>query len=164
MAIETALTLLVDSTGLKLSGPGEWLVEKHGSKNDRTAVYAAVAARHPEEEAIAPPRADAVFSTTVETAPTRHDRHIQAIAETGRMAWQRTSGYNARAKAEVAYRARHRQHPAQPYVRLCTPDLCPRRVKRRGTWAHAVPARLNAPRWTPEILARVPKGSFHSTQ
>jgi DDE family transposase len=24
--------LLVDSTGLKLRGPGEWLVEKHGSK------------------------------------------------------------------------------------------------------------------------------------
>ena len=24
--------LLVDSTGLRLCGPGEWLVEKHGSK------------------------------------------------------------------------------------------------------------------------------------
>ena len=27
--------LLVDSTGLKLCGPGEWLVEKHGSKRRR---------------------------------------------------------------------------------------------------------------------------------
>ncbi|MDQ2803360.1 MAG: transposase, partial [Pseudomonadota bacterium] len=27
--------LLVDSTGLKLSGPGEWLVEKHGTKTRR---------------------------------------------------------------------------------------------------------------------------------
>src|SRR6187401_3530550 len=26
------LHLLVDSTGLRLSGPGEWLVEKHGTK------------------------------------------------------------------------------------------------------------------------------------
>src|SRR5512143_2058139 len=26
------LHLLVDSTGLKLSGPGEWLIEKHGTQ------------------------------------------------------------------------------------------------------------------------------------
>src|ERR671929_892389 len=29
------LHLLVDSTGLKLDGPGEWLVEKHGTKTRR---------------------------------------------------------------------------------------------------------------------------------
>jgi hypothetical protein len=29
------LHLLVDSTGLRLSGPGEWLVEKHGTKTRR---------------------------------------------------------------------------------------------------------------------------------
>src|SRR6476469_8526854 len=29
------LHLLVDSTGLKLGGPGEWLVEKHGSRTRR---------------------------------------------------------------------------------------------------------------------------------
>src|SRR3712207_3120312 len=28
--------LLVDSTGLRLSGPGEWLVEKHGTKKRRS--------------------------------------------------------------------------------------------------------------------------------
>src|SRR4051812_15563412 len=28
--------LLVDSTGLKLCGPGEWLIEKHGSKSRRS--------------------------------------------------------------------------------------------------------------------------------
>ena len=28
-------TLLVDSTGLRLCGPGEWLIEKHGSKRRR---------------------------------------------------------------------------------------------------------------------------------
>ena len=27
--------LLVDSTGLKLSGPGEWLIEKHGTQRRR---------------------------------------------------------------------------------------------------------------------------------
>jgi hypothetical protein len=30
------LHLLVDSTGLKLCGPGEWLVEKHGTKTRRS--------------------------------------------------------------------------------------------------------------------------------
>ena len=30
------LHLLVDSTGLKLGGPGEWLVEKHGTKTRRS--------------------------------------------------------------------------------------------------------------------------------
>ena len=30
------LQLLVDSTGLKLSGPGEWLLEKHGTKKRRS--------------------------------------------------------------------------------------------------------------------------------
>ena len=28
--------LLVDSTGLKLCGPGEWLVEKHGARTRRS--------------------------------------------------------------------------------------------------------------------------------
>jgi hypothetical protein len=31
-----ALQLLVDSTGLRLGGPGEWLVEKHGAKTHRS--------------------------------------------------------------------------------------------------------------------------------
>jgi hypothetical protein len=43
-----------------------------------------------------------VLSTSAETDPTQRDRHIQAIAERGRMGWQRTSGYNARAGAEGA--------------------------------------------------------------
>ena len=136
------LHLLADSTGLKLSRPGEWLVETHGSKKRHswrkfhigvdapTGQIAAVEltppdiddapqvgplldqvsapARHPEAAVIAPPRADAGFSATVETAPFPRDRHIQAIAETGRMAWQRTSGYNARVKAEAAI-ARYKQ-------------------------------------------------------
>ena len=44
--------------------------------------------------------ATAVFSPSAETDPTQRDRHIQVIAEQGRMGWQRTSGYNARAGAE----------------------------------------------------------------
>ena len=47
-----------------------------------------------------PPRADAVPSDTALTAPSQRDRHIQAIAETGRRAWLRDSGYNIRARVE----------------------------------------------------------------
>jgi len=146
--------LLVDSSGLKLSGPGEWLVEKHGTSKrrswrklhigfdavtgrivasiltdrdvddasqveplldqiaepvelflgdggyDRTNVYTALNKRHPDAKVIVPPRADAVLSATAGTEPTQRDRHIQAIAEKGRMAWQRDSGYNQRAGVE----------------------------------------------------------------
>ena len=146
--------LLVDSTGLKLCGPGEWLAEKHGTKRrrawrvlhlatdadtgrivasvltdrdaddgsqvgplldqvdgpvasftgdgayDRDDVYTEVAARHPEAAVIVPPRANAVPSEAAETAPTRRDVHLRYIAERGRMAWQRASGYGWRALVE----------------------------------------------------------------
>ena len=148
--------LLVDSTGLKLCGPGEWLIEKHGTRTrrswrklhlgvdantgqivasaltgreaddgaqvgplldeaagpvasitsdgayDQGRVYASVAQRHPEAAIIVPPRSTAVPSATAETAPTQRDRHLYLIAERGRMAWQKASGYNWRARAESA--------------------------------------------------------------
>src|SRR5712675_533108 len=50
---------------------------------------------------IVPPRLSAVPSATAETAPTRRDRHLQLIAERGRMGWQRVSGYNWRALVEA---------------------------------------------------------------
>src|SRR3712207_6396649 len=151
--------LLVDSTGLRLCGPGEWLAErlaeKHGTERrrawrvlhlatdaptgrivasaltdrdaddgsqvgplldridgpvasftgdgayDRDAVYAEVAARHPEAAVIVPPRSSAVPSAAAETDPTQRDRHLQCIAERGRMGWQRASGYNWRALVEA---------------------------------------------------------------
>ena len=147
--------LLVDSTGLRLCGPGEWLTEKHGSRTrrswkklhlatdadtgrivasaltghdgddgselgplldqvggpaasvtadgafDRDDVYAEVAARHPDAAVIVPPRSGAVPSDAAETAPTRRDRHIEAIAERGRTGWQKASGYNWRALVEA---------------------------------------------------------------
>ena len=147
--------LLVDSTGLKLCGAGEWLVEKHGASRwrswrklhigvdadtgrivaaaltthdaddgaqvaplldqidgpiasftgdgayDQDGVYGAVAARHPDAAVIVPPRSSAVPSKTAETAPTPRDRHLQVIAEQGRMGWQKASGYNWRALVEA---------------------------------------------------------------
>ncbi|WP_044437331.1 IS5 family transposase, partial [Skermanella aerolata] len=149
-----AIHLLVDSSRLKLGGPSEWLVEKHGTSRrrswrklhigfdavtgrivasiltdrdvddasqveplldriaepvelfmgdggyDRTGVYTAVDECHPDAKVIVPPRADAVLSENAKTDTTQRDRHIQSIAKTGRMAWQRDSGYNERARVE----------------------------------------------------------------
>ncbi len=150
------LHLLVDSTGLKLCGAGEWLVEKHGAKTrrswrklhigldadtgqvvaaaltakevddgaevgplldqvagplawfttdgayDQESPSTAVAERHPKAAIIVPPRSTAVPSETAATAPTQRDSHLQSIAEHGRAAWQKTSGYTKRARAEAA--------------------------------------------------------------
>jgi len=150
------LHLLVDSTGLKLCGAGEWLVEKHGTKTrrswrklhigldadtgqivaaaltakevddgsevgplldqvpgplasftgdgayDQESVSTAVAERYPKAAIIVPPRSTAVSSETAETEPTQRDRHLQSIAEHGRAAWQKASGYTRRARAEAA--------------------------------------------------------------
>src|SRR5918998_1261094 len=147
--------LLVDSTGLKLCGPGEWLVEKHGTKTrrgwrklhlatdadtgrivasaltghdgddgsqvgplldridgpvvsftadgafDRDDVYGEVAARHADAAVIVPPRSSAVPSDAAETTPSQRDRHLQLIAERGRMGWQKASRYNRRALVEA---------------------------------------------------------------
>jgi hypothetical protein len=149
------LHLLVDSTGLRLGGPGEWLLEKHGGRArrswkklhlgadadtgrivaseltgnaaddgsqvgplldqmdgpvasftadgayDRDDVHGEVTRRHPGAAVIVPPRTDAVPSGTAEIAPTQRDRHLQRIAERGRMGWQKASGYNWRALIEA---------------------------------------------------------------
>src|SRR6201987_2478923 len=68
---------------------------------DQDGVYGAVSARHPEAAVIVPPRSNAVPSETAETAPTPRERHLQAIAEHGRMGWQKASGYNWRALVEA---------------------------------------------------------------
>src|SRR4051812_18635307 len=60
------------------------------------------AERHPAAAVVVPPRASAVPSQTAESAPRPRDRHLQLIAEKGRMAWQKVSGYTKRARAEAA--------------------------------------------------------------
>src|SRR3954452_25578843 len=68
---------------------------------DRDDVYAEVAVRHPAAAVIMPPRANAVPSEAAEGAPTQRDQHLRCIAERGRMAWQKASGYNWRALVEA---------------------------------------------------------------
>ena len=68
---------------------------------DRDDVSDEVAKRHPDAAVIVPPRSSSVLSETAETEPTQSDRHLQFIAECGRMAWQKASGYNWRALVET---------------------------------------------------------------
>jgi transposase len=147
------LHLLVDSTGLKIYGEGEWLDHKRGPRSrrrwrklhlgvdadtheivaaeltpddvgdvsevpelldqidanvalmtadgayDGEAVYDAVAERHPQAAVIIPPRTTAIPN---ETTRTQRDRHLEVIRKHGRMAWQRSSGYNRRSLVETA--------------------------------------------------------------
>jgi Transposase DDE domain len=146
------LHLLVDSTGLKIYGEGEWLDQKHGIRTrrrwrklhlgvdagthkivaseltpddvgdvcelpelldqidadvasmtadgayDGETAYDAVAERHPEAAVIIPPRITAVLN---ETTTTQRDGHLAAIAQHGRIGWQRSSGYNRRSLVEL---------------------------------------------------------------
>src|SRR5271166_3373270 len=61
--------------------------------------YSAVADRHPATAVVIPPRTTAVPS---HTTTTQRDRHLAEIAEHGRLAWQRSSGYSRRSLVETA--------------------------------------------------------------
>ena len=69
---------------------------------DQAGIYGTVAERHPDADVIVPPRSTAVLSEDGETTPTQRDRHLRSIAEHGRMAWQKRSGYNRRSLVEAA--------------------------------------------------------------
>jgi hypothetical protein len=68
---------------------------------DQDGVYGEVAARHSDAAVIVPPRSGAVPSATAQMAPTQRDEHLRAMAERGRMGWQKLSGYNSRALVEA---------------------------------------------------------------
>ena len=70
---------------------------------DRDLVYQATAARQlgSPPEVVVPPRADAVLGTTDPDQQTPRDRHVQLMAERGRIGWQRATGYGKRNHAET---------------------------------------------------------------
>ena len=69
---------------------------------DQDGVYRTVADYQPEAVVIVPPRSAAVQSGTATTEPTQRDRHLQCVAENGRIGWQKVSGYNKRSRVEAA--------------------------------------------------------------
>ncbi len=52
-------------------------------------------------EVIIPPPKNAVFSPNAAQHPTARDRHITEIGSKGRIAWQKSSGYNQRSQGET---------------------------------------------------------------
>jgi hypothetical protein len=71
---------------------------------DGEPVYQAAASRQPDPppDVVIPPRASAVPSTKAGDARRQRDRHVQLVAEKGRMAWQKTTGYGRRSLVETA--------------------------------------------------------------
>jgi hypothetical protein len=147
------LHLLIDSTGLKIYGEGEWLEEKHGKRcrrhwrklhlainansheivaielttddvgdisavpdlldqiddsvasvtadgaYDADVVYDEILSRHSDADVIIPPRSTSVIS---ESGTTRRDAHLRTIEKSGRIEWQRRSGYCRRSLVDTA--------------------------------------------------------------
>jgi hypothetical protein len=149
--------LVVDSTGLKIFGEGEWLEQKHKTKRTRRSwrklhlgldlvsgeivcsdlttddvgdptalpelldqvdglvdLFLADGAYdgEPTSEMLAarfgsmievtiPPPRNAVLSPNAAENPTARDCHIVEIAAHGRIAWQKTTGYNQRSRGET---------------------------------------------------------------
>ncbi|MGA1883201.1 transposase [Azospirillum sp. 11R-A] len=133
---------------------------------DRSGVYAAVHERHRKTAVVAPPRAHAVLSDRAHTVPSPRDHHIQAIPETGQMAWQRSSGYNkwagteskmTRWKGVIGEALHFHGHAKQATevvigvavlnrIRPRTPELRPRRLTISGVEAVHYLAHLPATR------------------
>src|ERR671913_330265 len=70
--------VVIDATGLKVHGAGEWLAETHGGGGRPT----------PPVALISPPGAGAGRAPPADPAPARRDRHIRMIRDKGRMGWQ----------------------------------------------------------------------------
>lgn len=66
---------------------------------DGEPVSQAVLNKQPHVQVVVPPHKNAVCS---DAGDTQRDRHIQTIAEQGRIAWQRKTGYNLRSYVELA--------------------------------------------------------------
>ena len=160
--------VVLDGTGLKIFGQGEWDAEKHGRKPrrwrklhlaldaetgeilahaltdkdggdtkqvsallatvegqiasviadgayDGEPVYQAIAARQhdPPADVVIPPRSSSVITTEVDDQTIR-DRHVQFIAEKGRITWQKATGYGRRSLFETAI-GRYKQPLARRY-------------------------------------------------
>jgi hypothetical protein len=96
----TARRLNPCSTRSQITGPLASFISD--GAYDQADIHGTVGKRYPEADVIVPPRSTAVLSDDMETAPTQRDRHLQSIAEHGRMGWQKRSGYTRRALVEAA--------------------------------------------------------------
>jgi hypothetical protein len=91
---------------------------------DQAGIYGTIGKHHPDADVIVPPRSTAVLSEDGESAPTPRDRHLQSIAEHGRMGWQQRSGYTRWALVEASI---------SRFKRVIGDALRSRTDRRRGT-------------------------------
>lgn len=98
---------------------------------DGEPVSQAVLAKQPDAQVIVPPHKTAVFSAT---GTTQRDWHIATIAQKGRMAWQRVTGYNFRNYVELAM---------QRYKRIFGNVMKARELARQKTEAWISASALN---------------------
>ena len=71
---------------------------------DGASVYKAASLRQrdPPPDIVIPPRASSTVDTTEAGTLAVRDRHVRSIAEKGRMAWQKATGYGRRSLVETA--------------------------------------------------------------
>jgi len=106
--------LLVDSTGLKLCGKGEWLLEKHGTATRRSwrtlhlgvdagtgqLVASTLTPKDVDDASQAGPLLDQAAGPVASfTGDDAYDQ--DRVTKHGRVAWQKRSGYNKRARVEA---------------------------------------------------------------
>jgi hypothetical protein len=92
----TALPGLLD----KIDGPVEKFLAD-GAYDGEPTVMALTDRFGPLIEVTIPPPKNAVLSTDASRNPSIRDRHIAEIEADGRMAWQKSSGYNQRSRIET---------------------------------------------------------------
>lgn len=85
---------LLDQT----TGPIDTVMADGAYDGDPT--YQTVAGRDPAATVVIPPPSTAVPGPGAD--PTQRDRHIQSLADKGRLGWQRETGYGKRSMAETA--------------------------------------------------------------
>ena len=93
------LNLLVDSTGIKFLGDGEWLVRKHGTHRRR---HTAILERG--GTAIIPIRKNGRRWKEDCPAAVARNEILRATQRLGRTIWKRWSGYHARSRVEAKMR------------------------------------------------------------
>ncbi len=71
---------------------------------DGASVYQAASLRQrdPPPDIVIPPRRSSVINDSKADASTARERHVQYIAERGRMAWQKATGYGRSSLVETA--------------------------------------------------------------
>jgi transposase len=71
---------------------------------DGEPVYQAVAGKQhdPPPDVVIPPRASAILNGDAVGLPSQRDKHIQLVADEGRMGWQRATRYGRRSLVETA--------------------------------------------------------------